>query len=73
MWIYETKKSFQFEIQKLHVINKIKCLILEIVQNYKKLNFNQILHILLLFGMDTHKQQKLLLMIYFKIAWERKN
>ena len=32
------KKSFQFEIQKLHVINKMKCFILEIVENYEKLN-----------------------------------
>ena len=39
MWIYEMKKSFQFEIQKSHVINKIKCLILETVENYEKLNF----------------------------------
>ena len=33
------KKSFQFENQKLHVINKIKCLVLEIVENYEKSNF----------------------------------
>ena len=38
VWIFEMKKSFQFEIQKLHVINKIKCLILEIIEN-EKLNF----------------------------------
>ena len=30
--------SFQFEIQKLHAINKSKLLILGTVENYKKLN-----------------------------------
>ena len=33
------KKSFQFENLKLNVINKIKCLVLEIVENYEKPNF----------------------------------
>ena len=37
--LHEIKKSFQFKIQKLHVVNKIKCLILEIVEYYEKLNF----------------------------------
>ena len=37
--LHEIKKSFQFKIQKLLVENKIKCLILEIVQNFEKLNF----------------------------------
>ena len=35
----ELMKSFQFEIQNLHVINKSKCLILETVENYEKLDF----------------------------------
>lgn len=33
------KKSFQIEIQKLHVTNETKCLILEIFGNYEKRNF----------------------------------
>ena len=70
------KKSFQFDILKLHAINKINCLILEVVENYEKLNFiwreKQKFHILLLLGMDTHKKQKLLLMIYFKNCMRRK-
>ena len=37
--IYEMQKSFQSEILKLHVINETKCLIVEIVENYEKLNF----------------------------------
>ena len=32
-------KSFQFDIQRLQVINKSKCLILETVEIYEKLNF----------------------------------
>ena len=38
--IYELKKSFQFEFQKLHVINIIKCLIFKIVENYEKLKLS---------------------------------
>ena len=61
------------EIQKLHVINKTKCLILEIVKNNQKLDFfwqkkqkSQIL-----FRMDTHKKSYSWWSIS-KIEWERK-
>ena len=50
------KKLQQFEIIKLYVINKIKCLILEIVENYEKLNFilrkKQKSHTPSMFGMN---------------------
>ena len=75
MWIYEIKKSFQFEVQKLHAINKIKCLILEIGKLWKTtfcLTKKQQSHILLLLGMDTHKKQKLLLMTHFKKCTRKK-
>ena len=74
-----TKNSFQYGILKLHVINRIKCLILEIVENYEKVNFIwrkkqkfHIFHTLLMLGMDPHKKQKLLLMIYFKNCIRKK-
>ena len=55
---------------------KIKCLVLDILENCEKLNFiwrkRQTFHILLLLGMDTHKKQKLLLMIYFKSCMRKK-
>ena len=58
------------------MINRIKCLILEIVENYEKSNFiwwkNQKFHTLLMFGMVTHKKQKLLLMTCFKNCMRKK-
>ena len=56
------KKSVQFEIQKLHVITNIKCLILDILENFEILNYiwrkRQKFHILLLLGVDIHKKTK---------------
>ena len=73
--IYEIKKSFQFEIQELCVMKKIKCLILDILENCEKLNFiwqkRQKVHILLLFSMDAHGNYSS--WSVSKIAWGRKN
>lgn len=36
--MFEFLKPFQFEIEKLHVIMKSKCLTTEATENYEKLN-----------------------------------
>ena len=35
--IKQKKRSYQFEVEKLHAIKKNKCLILEIHENYERL------------------------------------